>query len=139
MDTTRTLTFVVPDPPPFRARPGLAADRHSPHAAALATAGEAAVSENPASYPVRFTGSVIRFGTTMWNVDPLGYQPGHPLHEVLENVGAIVDPGSYWSYTSQDPDADFYVVTFTDGDGTSHGPAAPFAWSEVPSEFRFGR
>ena len=84
----------------------------------------------------------IRFGRTMWNVRRLGYSPEDPLYEVLCDVGAICDPGGWWSYTSQDPDADFYVVTFVSedlGSSTGRPPMPSFVWTEVPLEFHGGR
>jgi hypothetical protein len=84
----------------------------------------------------------VRFVRTMWNVDPLGYQPDAPLYEVLCDAGAICDPDGWWSYTSQDPDADFYVVTFLSEEQTSsedHTPMGPFVWTEVPPDFLGGR
>jgi hypothetical protein len=113
MSEVRTLTFVVPDPPPMRTHPGRSADRRSPHAAALAAAGKAAVSAHPDKFPFRFAGMTVRFGKTMWDVDPLGYQPDHPIIEVLADVGAVTDPESWWSKTSRDPESAFYLVTFT--------------------------
>jgi hypothetical protein len=82
----------------------------------------------------------VRFGRTMWNVDPLGYQPDHPLYEVLCDVGAICDPDGWWSYTDQDPDGDFYVVTFVSEEPSGDRPPRPsFVWTEVPAEFHGGR
>jgi hypothetical protein len=74
----------------------------------------------------------------MWNVRPLGYSPEGPLYEVLCSVGAVCDPGDFWSYTTQEPDADFYVVTFPSQELTSsgdHSPRPSFVWTEVPKEF----
>jgi hypothetical protein len=51
-------------------------------------------------------------GKTLPDVDPLGYQPDHAIYEVLSDVGAVVEPESWGSRSSQDPSADFYVVTF---------------------------
>ena len=72
------------------------------------------------------------------STDPLGYQPDHSILEVLAAAGTVWDPDSYWSYDSQDPAADYYVVTFTSEDPTSgnlvQSPIA--AWTEVPAEFR---
>jgi hypothetical protein len=55
----------------------------------------------------------------MWNVDPLGYQPDHPLYEVLCDVG---DMRSGRSYTSQIP-TPTYVVTFLSQEGPSRPPS----------------
>jgi len=98
------------------------------------------VAEDPDAFPWQFSGMTVRFGRTMWNVDPLGYQPDHPLIEVLCHVGAICDSGGWWSYTSQDPDADFYVVTFLSQERPSgdRQPIPLFVWTEVPSEFHGG-
>jgi hypothetical protein len=136
----RSITFVVPDPPPIRKHPGRGAGRDSPHAGPLVEAAKALVAEDPDAFPWQFSGMTVRFGRTMWNVDPLGYQPDHPLIEVLCDVGAICDPGGWWSYTSQDPDADFYVVTFTSQERPSgdRPPMPLFVWTEVPSEFHGG-
>ena len=81
---------------------------------------------------------IVRYGRTVWNVDPLGYQPDHSILEVLAAAGAVWDPDAYWSYDSQDRDADYYVVTFTSGDASSDTPGgSPItAWTEVPAEFR---
>jgi hypothetical protein len=134
----RSIAFVVPDPPPIREHPGRSADRDSPHARHLVDAAEALVAEDPDAYPWQFSGMTVRFGRTMWNVRPLGYSPEGPLYEVLCDVGAICDPGNWWSYTTQDPDADFYVVTFLSQELTSsgdHPPRPSFVWTEVPKEF----
>jgi hypothetical protein len=134
----RTLTFVVPDPPPLREHPGRSAGRGSPYAAALMRAGEAAREAHPDAFPFEFTGMTVRYGRTVWNVDVLGYQPDHAILEVLANVGAVWDPEAWWSYASQDRDADYYVVTFTSEDASSDrpGPSPITAWTEVPAEFR---
>jgi hypothetical protein len=136
----RSITFVVPDPPPIREHPGRAAGRDSPHAGLLVEAAKALVGEDPDAFPWQFSGMTVRFGRTMWNVDPLGYQPDHPLYEVLCDVGAICDPDGWWSYTSQDPDAEFYVVTFVSQERPSASrPLEPsFIWTEVPAEFHGG-
>src|SRR5204862_5580849 len=89
----RSITFVVPDPPPIREHRGRGAGRDSPHAGPLVEAAKALVAEDPDAFPWQFSGMTVRFGRTMWNVDPLGYQPDHPLCEVLCDVGAICDPG----------------------------------------------
>jgi hypothetical protein len=47
----------------------------------------------------------------MPDVDPLGYQPWQPILEVLTDVGAVVDGETGWDIDSQDPSADYYVVT----------------------------
>jgi len=70
------------------------------------------MASDPEGFPWQFAGMTVRFGKTMWNVDPLGYQPDHPLFEVLCEIGAICDPSGWWSHTTQDAQADFYVVTF---------------------------
>lgn len=134
----RTLTFVVPDPPPLREHPGRSAGRGSPYAAALTRAGEAARGAHPDAFPFEFTGMTVRYGRTVWNVDVLGYQPDHAILEVLAHVGAVWDPEAWWSYASQDRDADYYVVTFTSEDASSDspGPSPITAWTEVPAEFR---
>jgi len=96
------------------------------------------VAEDPDEYPWQFSGLTVRFGRTMWNVRPLGYSPEGPLYEVLCSVGAVCDPGGFWSYTTQDPDADFYVVTFLSQELTSsgdHSPRPSFVCTEVPIEF----
>jgi hypothetical protein len=136
--TMRTLTFVVPDPPPLREHPGRSAGRGSPYAAALMRAGEAARGAHPDAFPFEFSGMTVRYGRTVWNVDVLGYQPDHAILEVLAHVGAVWDPEAWWSYASQDRDADYYVVTFTSGDVSSDspGPSPITAWTEVPAEFR---
>jgi hypothetical protein len=103
--------------------------------------GEALVAAEPDAFPWSFSGMTVRFGRTMWNVDPLGYQPDHPLYEVLCDVGAICDPEGWWSYTSQDPGVDFYVVTFVSQElssSTERPPSLSFVWTEVPPEFHGG-
>jgi hypothetical protein len=134
----RTLTFVVPDPPPLRGHPGRGAGIESPHATPLTRAGRAAVAANPDAFPFQFDGMIVKYGRTVWNVDPLGYQPDHSILEVLAVAGAVWDPDAYWSYDSQDRDADYYVVTFTSEDPSSDslGPSPITAWTEVPAEFR---
>jgi hypothetical protein len=99
------------------------------------------VAEDPDEYPWQFSGMTVRFGRTMWNVRPLGYSPEDALYEVLCDVGAICDPGGWWSYESQDPGADFYAVTFVSqdlGSSTEHPPRPAFVWTEVPPEFHGG-
>ncbi len=132
------LTFVVPDPPPLRDDPGHGAGIDSPHAAPLARAGRAAVSADPGAFPFRFDGMIVRYGRTVWNVDPLGYQPTHSILEVLAATGAVWDPDAWWTAESQDSDADYYIVTFTSEEATSDSKAiGPItAWTEVPPEFR---
>jgi hypothetical protein len=134
----RTLTFVVPDPAPLRGHPGRGAGIESPHATPLTRAGRAAVAANPDAFPFQFDGMIVKYGRTVWNVDPLGYQPDHSILEVLAVAGAVWDPDAYWSYDSQDRDADYYVVTFTSEDPSSDslGPSPITAWTEVPAEFR---
>src|SRR5262245_51876784 len=88
----RTLTFVIPDPPPLRDDPGRVAGIDSPHAAPLVGAGRAAVSADPGAFPFRFDGVFVRYGRTVWDVDPLGYQPNHSILEVLAATGAVWDP-----------------------------------------------
>ena len=108
------LTLVVPDPPPTRAHPGRAADRYSPHAGPLARAGEALRRANPDAFPLVFRETHVVFGTTIPDVDPLGYQPDHAIYEVLQDVGIVSeDDRGYSTRDDRDPSADFYVVTFT--------------------------
>lgn len=85
------VTLVVPDPPPTRTIPTHSADQLSPNAEPLARAGEALVASEPAAFPLRVAGTIIVFGKTMPDVDPLGYQPWQPILEVLTDVGAVVD------------------------------------------------
>ena len=117
----RTMTFVVPDPPPLREHPGRAAGRGSPFATPLARAGEAARAAHLDSFPFEFKGITVRYGRTVWNVDVLGYQPDHAILEVLAEVGAVWDPEGWWSRSSQNRDADHYVVTFTSEEPSSDG------------------
>jgi hypothetical protein len=106
------LTFVIPDPPPTREDPGSSANRRSPNAGPLARAGDAVVAQDPGSFPLVFRSVSVEFGKTLPDVDPLGYQPDHPIIGVLSSVGAVIDPDSYTSSHSQDPSAEYYVVTF---------------------------
>jgi hypothetical protein len=132
----RTLTFVVPDPPPFRDHRGRSADRNSPHAGPLARAGQQAVDSSSEEFPFSFAGMTVTFGRTVWDVREFGFSPDAPLYEVLCDVGAACEPGSWWSYITQDPVADFYVVTFTTEQPThDREPPAEFIWSELPEEF----
>lgn len=134
-----TFTFVMPDPPPLRQHPGRSADRDSPHAAPLARAGEALVAAHPGVFPFTFGGMIVRYGRTVWNVDSLGYQPDHPIFEVLGDVRAMWDPEGWWTQRSQDPGADYYVVTFT-SEGNPSGPAPSQdirRWTDVPAEFHY--
>ncbi len=96
---------------------------------------------DPDGFPWQFSGMTVRFGRTMWDTDPLGYSADSPLYEALCHAGAICDPGGWWSYTSQDPDSPFYVVTFmSDEDpSVSRDPQGPFVLTEVPLEFRGSR
>lgn len=89
----RTVTFVVPDPPPLREHPGRAADRDSPHAKLLASAGLAAVDAEPRDAPFVIAGMTVTFGRTMWDVRPLGYSADGVLLEVLQDVGAVTETG----------------------------------------------
>lgn len=107
------LTLVVPDPPPTREHPGRAADRDSPNAQALVSAAEALIRANPGVFPLVFSRIDVVFGKTLPDVDPLGYQPDHPIYEVLQDVGLVIEPESWSNRNEQDPSADFYVVTFT--------------------------
>jgi len=134
----RTLTFVVPDPPPLREHPGRSAGMESPQATPLSQAGMAAVAANPDAFPFQFDGMIVRYGRTVWNVDPLGYQPDHPILEVLSAAGAVWDPEGWWSSESQDPEADYYVVTFVSKDASPNRfvPSPITPWTEVPAEFR---
>jgi hypothetical protein len=134
----RTLTFVVPDPPPLREHPGRGAGIESPHATRLTRAGRAAVAANPDAFPFQFEGMIVRYGRTVWNVDPIGYQPDHSILEVLVAAGAVWDPDAYWSYDSQDRDADYYIVTFVSEAASRDRfvPSPITSWTEVPAEFR---
>ena len=137
----RSITFVVPDPPPILEHSGRGAGRDSPHSGLLLEAGEALLAVEPDAFPWTFSGITVRFGRTMWNVRPLGYSPEDPLYEVLCDVGARCEPGGWWSYTSQDPGADFYAVTFVSqdlGSSTEHPLRPSFFWTEVPPEFHGG-
>jgi hypothetical protein len=65
-----------------------------------------------------------------------GFSPEDPLCEVLCDVGAACEPGGWRSYTTQDPAAEFYVVTFTTERPThDREPPPEFIWSELPEEF----
>jgi hypothetical protein len=81
------LTLVVPDPRPVRAHPGRSADRNSPDAGPLVSAAEALLNSALASFPRVFSDMRAVLGGTLPNVDPLGYQPDHPIYEVLQDVG----------------------------------------------------
>jgi hypothetical protein len=105
------LTLVVLDPPPTRADPGRAADRHSPNAEPLVRAGEALRNANPNVFPRVFNEIHIVFGKTLPDVDPLGYQPEHAIYEVLQDVGVVTEPDGWSSRSEQDSSADFYVVS----------------------------
>jgi hypothetical protein len=121
MAEVRTVTFVVPDSPPMRTHPGRSADRHSPHAAALAAAGEAAMSEHPDRFPLRFVGMTVKFGKTVWRVPPR-VPPGRSDRRSPWRRRGRRLPSDYWSSpTTRDPDSDFYVVTFT-SEQPSEGP-----------------
>ena len=50
---------------------------------------------------------IVRYGRTVWNVDPLGYQPDHSILEVLVAAGAVWEPGGWWSVASQDRNSDY--------------------------------
>jgi hypothetical protein len=104
------LTLVVPDPPPTREHPGRAADRDSPNAQALISAADALIKANPGVFPLAFSRIDVVFGKTLPDVDPLGYQPDHPIYEVLH---LVIEPEGWSNRNEQDPSVDFYVVTFT--------------------------
>ena len=53
------------------------------------SAGEAIIQPNPGVFPRVFTTIEVVFGKTMPDVDPLGYQPDHPIYEVLQAVGVV--------------------------------------------------
>jgi hypothetical protein len=89
------VTLVVPDPPPTRTHPGRSADRNSPHARELARAGSTLVASDPTAFPLTFAGLTVLFGRTIPDVDSLGYQPEHPIVEVLAEDGAVLDPGAF--------------------------------------------
>jgi hypothetical protein len=86
------LTLVVPDPPPTRASPGRSADRDSPNAEPLVRAAEALLDAEPNRFPLVFSEINVTFGKTMPDVDPLGYQPDHPIYEVLQDLGVAIEP-----------------------------------------------
>ena len=134
----RVVSFVVPDPPPLREHPGRSAGVESPLATPLIRAGRAAVAADPDAFPFQFTGMIVRYGRTVWNVDPLGYQPDDSILEVLVDAGAVWDPGGWWSVASQDRTSSYYVVTFTSEDPTEAGAVNETiaAWTEVPEEYR---
>ena len=81
---------------------------------------------------------IVRYGRTVWNVDPLGYQPDASILEVLVAVGAVWYPAGWWTGVSQDRDADYYVVTFTSEDPSEGGATSQriTTWTEVPEEYR---
>jgi hypothetical protein len=106
------LTLVVPDPPPTRASPGRSADRDSPNAEPLVRAAEALLDAEPNRFPLVFSEINVTFGKTMPDVDPLGYQPDHPIYEVLQDLGVVIEPEGWSSQNEQNPTADFYVLTF---------------------------
>jgi hypothetical protein len=54
----------------------------------------------------------VVFGRTIPDVGPLGHQPEDPIIEVLADVGVVLDPDSYWTRSSREMSAGFYVVTF---------------------------
>jgi len=103
----RTVTFVAPDPPPLWEHPGRSGGIESPHATPLARAGTAEVAAHPDASPFEFVGMIVRYGRTVWNVDPLGYQPDHSILEVLVAAGAVWEPGGWWSVASQDRNSDY--------------------------------
>src|SRR3954471_21218028 len=107
------LILAIPDPPPLRIHPGQSADRESPNAEPLVSAATALLKAHPDVFPRVFREIRVRFGRTMPDVDPLGYQPEHPIYEILQNVGVVVEPESWSSMNSQDVTSDHYVVTFT--------------------------
>jgi hypothetical protein len=80
------------------------------------------VSAHPDAFPFTFAGMTVRYGRTKWDVDPLGYQPAHPIFEVLGDVRAVHDASRWWARESQDPNSDFYVVTFTSEDADGKSP-----------------
>src|SRR4051794_18444188 len=119
------LALVVPDPPPVRAHPGQSADRSSSNAEPLVRAAQALLDAYPTAFPRVFREIRVRFGRTMPDVDALGYQPDHPIYEILQDVGVVIEPESWSSQNAQDVDAEHYVVTFTlDDDAVVEEPGA---------------
>ena len=106
------LTLVVPDPPPTREHPGRSADRDSPNATNLVRAASALLAAHPKVFPLRFSRIDVRFGRTMPDTDPLGYQPDHAIYEVLQDVGLVIEPESWSNRNTQDEAADYFAVTF---------------------------
>src|SRR3954470_17731730 len=96
------LILVIPDPPPIRIHPGQSADRASPNAEPLVRAATALLDAHPDTFPRVFRDIRVRFGRTMPDVDPLGYQPDHPIYEILQDVGVVIEPASWSSMNSQD-------------------------------------
>jgi hypothetical protein len=72
----------------------------------------ALLASDRAAFPLSFAGITVIFGKTIPDVHHLGYEPVDPIIEVLADVGAVLDPDAYWTRSSQEASADFYVVTF---------------------------
>lgn len=87
------------------------------------------VASDPGAFPLEWAEIVVVFGKTLPDVDPLGYQPEHAIIEVLADVGAVVEPEGWSTRSSQDPAADFYVVTFeTESPGRLIPVVCPVLW-----------
>ena len=95
------LTLVLPDPPPVRTTPGRSADRDSPNAGPLVRAAQALRNAHPDLFPRVFSEIQVTFGRTLPDVDPLGYQPDHPIYETLQAVGVVIEPEGWPHETSR--------------------------------------
>src|SRR4051812_1676733 len=122
------ISLTVPDPPPTRERTGRAADRGSPNAGPLVRAAEAMVEANPGLFPLTFSSYRIVFGKTRPEVD--GYEPHHAIYEVLQDVGLVIEPESWYADEGQDPSADFYVATYALADDGGQHPTSVAVYND---------
>jgi hypothetical protein len=88
----------------------------------LASVGLSIVASDSDAYPFTFAGMIVTFGKTIPPADEFGYSPEDPIIEVLGDVGVLIEPDAYWVRPSQDADAAWYVVTFTDEEHPTGSP-----------------
>lgn len=102
------VVLTMPDPPPYRQNPGLAADRSSPGAGALVSAGNALMASQPHVFPLEWDEIFITFGRSKPEVD--GYDATHPIIEILVDIGVLAEQDSWATREARDTTSGYYVV-----------------------------